>query len=751
MDSDGNPTLRAAQLVYSNVEEPDSPRRRRGFQVWLQTLDDELFPQLIRDEVESLLSGFHKPVKFDHRFVRRIFMPLDDGRKVLVAEARSNPKKDKFNREGRFHSHALIFDAAEFRTVAQNDPFAVFDGGFEFQVNPEEVVRADDWSKGHIPDVRVPIRRLAPQSNVAEVETIPAELLPLVAQWLVDARAERPVLALPFGPDAVERFLRKLIALLPVELRGRASFDTLWPGRGKYPPQIAGAGTADSLALWSYRQHSRFDTRRQQVQPPIAIQPNWQTDLVAHWHANQNWSEEDRGGSWNLASWLSESGERAPPEATDVAMDYIGTWPLARERWAEWVEAKCAALFPGILGEIETLKNRALEYIGPWSKEGLAKLAADIPISIAAGWIEAHLRTMAEVPEPLAMAVWSWHNDFDDPNRERLEWMSYRWIPTFQKHLHAKLRNVLTVEDEWIREYCRMSLPEEYRALGGADDLLSAMLGSNPPTSVAKWFTSVFAIGPDGEASEVLDRLNFLRAFSKGLAEAKSLYSGMREWVLGELLPVAERGAVPVAIDVAEAHPDTWAETLSGIHTPMLRIGYRLDLSRLPGLYAHLFEFLQKYQKRQLWLSMIRMSGRGHAAPATVSAGDPPFGAGLSLEETPVSDFAAALAEISDVRFREWVAKKSLDSFSVRFVAFELMPCTQSFCIALDIRNNMIVFDKAQVRFLRAIVASVLKIHRIDAETFAPFSAAMAGRFQWLMTEFMKKVPTNEIPADAAL
>ena len=746
VDSDDIRTLRGVQLVYSNVEEPDSPRRRRGFQVWLQTLDDNLFPQVVRDEVESLLSGFHKPAKFDHEFVRRIFMPLDGDRKVMVAEARSNPARDKFNREGRFHSHALIFDAAEFRTVARNDPFAVFDGGFRFQHLPEDAERNVDWQTGLLPATDVPIGGPRPESGAIQSETIPSELLLTVAQWLIDARTERPVLALPFGPEAVEQFLRKLVALLPVEMRVKASFDTLWPGRGKYPPQIAGAGTAESLALWSYRQHSRFETRRQQVQPPIAPLPNWQTELVGHWHTHPDWTEEDREGSWALATWLTLPKGQNCPAASDTAMKYIGTWPLARAQWRKLIEEKRVELFPGELGEITSLKKRVYELIGGWSRSGLVRLREEIPIAVAAGWIESHLQTLATVPEGLARAVWDWQERYDDPSTERLQYICYRWIPSYQQYLHEKLRGVLTLEDEWIREYCRMTLPEELRTPAGAGKLLSAMLGGTPSSVHAQWFSSVFSGEPDTAGAEVRNRMNYLLAFDPKFGlDPLGIYPSVRDWILQELLPVYARRVRPVALDAGHDFASKQSYAISP-DSRVFYLGYRVDFMGLQSVHQSIFIHLARKEPGRVQSAFYSLFASSDLE-AIIAVNAPPGTAYVDKVNRLATkgkrdQLLAVFKDYSDSDFHGVIAGDLLNCFAASLVWRQLEPVSNSVFIGLVVRKKMEVDDEAKVMLLKTLVESAMKIELLSAETFEPV-AEMPRRLRGLTRELFNKAPSK--------
>ena len=746
VDLDGKRTLSAFQLVYSNVEVPDSPRSRRGFQVLLQTLGDPEFSQVVRDEVESLLSGFHNPAKFPPSSVRRMFCLVDFGRKVMVAEARSNPKPDKFNREGRFHSHALIFNAEEFREVARNYPFAVFDGGFQFQQLPEVDKNNTDWKNGHIPKIDVPVKSCPPRTEIAGSAMIPNTLLLQVAKWLVVEPAERPVLALPYPPEEVERFLHQLLALLPVSQRVLASFDTYWPGRGKYPPQIAGAGTAESLALWSYRQHSRFDLRRQQVQPPITIQENWQTNLVGHWYAHLNIPQEDCEGSWKLLTWLTGPDGHSCPKVTNAVINYVGKLPLDSKYWKKKIEKKCSRSFPGKLGEYEWLKERVCKWIGGWSQVGLAQLEKEITIAEAAGWIEEYLCTLKKVSETTAdtaKVVLDWQEQHDETCTENLKYLCYRWLPQSQIELHKKLRDVSTPEDESIREYCKSTLPEQYCKPADAKKLLRAMLGAKPPTGHAQWFSSVFFNEADDASFKFRNRVNFLLAYdSEFELNPLDFYPLVRDCILTKLLPWYARPPriSPVAL---LASPNVLGH--------LFYVGYRVDFSGLPDVHRKVFDYLVSkktvhVQNRFRHFFVASDPGaidKWHAPPGAAYMNQVNKLASKGKRDLLIEFFKKS----SDADFQGLVASELIDNFAASFVWRELEPATDSVFIGLVIRKNMEVDDKSKILLLTTLVESAIDIQKLTAERFESI-LEMPYRLKGLVRRLFAKVSPSILRRD---
>ena len=70
-----------------------------------------------------------------------------------------------------------------------------------------------------------------------EVERKPHPLVHELVAWLIAGEPSKTI-ALPIPVADAEAVVREVLRLLPRALRLRLSFDTLWTGRGKYPPAV---------------------------------------------------------------------------------------------------------------------------------------------------------------------------------------------------------------------------------------------------------------------------------------------------------------------------------------------------------------------------------------------------------------------------------------------------------------------------------------------------------------------------------
>ncbi len=95
-------SLKAAQLVYTNVEKKLSSTGTEGFQIWLKT------PGFLSDgeetEIQSRLGDFEerKDATMDGAMIERhLYFTLPSG-KAVIARCVPLAGSDKFNRGGRF-------------------------------------------------------------------------------------------------------------------------------------------------------------------------------------------------------------------------------------------------------------------------------------------------------------------------------------------------------------------------------------------------------------------------------------------------------------------------------------------------------------------------------------------------------------------------------------------------------------------------------------------------------------------------
>jgi len=318
----------AQQFVYTNVEEGDSPHRRRGYQAWLFPAH---FTDVQRRAVEGHLNQFD-PDPRDGAAERYLSTPLFDGFH-LIARSISLSEKDRFNRSGRFHAHGLILSVEDFKTLGY-DPFRVIDAN-PFQNDPAEVIGRADWAA-----IMKAAAAALPPLKLELAEARPAgEASPEVVGWLVN-NALRPAavspvrfLAVPRPPAEVLDFARRVIHALPPRFRKVVSFDTLRPLRHPHTAHLSGAVSPERLRGWTTTQKYAV------VEPgkPLALtQPPspWQ-ELATEWATNPTLGRKDREHSCLLTDWLGGVSERLPfdpAKVSAVAVELVRRRLSQRER-----------------------------------------------------------------------------------------------------------------------------------------------------------------------------------------------------------------------------------------------------------------------------------------------------------------------------------------------------------------------------------------------------------------------------------
>jgi hypothetical protein len=401
-------TLRATQLVYSNVEAEHSPTNRRGFQVWLCS------PRLKEHqrEIARRLEDFEWPTpdaaanKVTERFA---FFRTAAG-DFVVARTVPLTERDALRRAGRFHAHAVVVPPGEFVRVG-NDPFRVIDG-FRFQDGPAAVIAADAWRTGALPDAEVaagPPTRPDPES-AAPVRAV----LPLLARWLDGPDDPRPVAVLA-PPVRVARFLRAVFRALPPALRAKASFDALSTGQslGPLPYKFAGGYDGPTVRDWTYRRAYRLDPDAGEFlappEPPDPPAAPGLDHLAAQWAADDALTDEDREASYGLLKALTDPAVILPDGATERALDLVRGAPGAAAGFARRVRERVAAdvPFPTLQPLVE---GPAREWVGPLSADALARLAAPVPAEVLAGWLSRHAEAAPLTP-PQAAELERWACD----------------------------------------------------------------------------------------------------------------------------------------------------------------------------------------------------------------------------------------------------------------------------------------------------------------------------------------------------
>lgn len=386
-------TIRAAQLVYSNVEAEHSPTRRRGFQVWLCSprLKDH------QREIARRLEDFQWPTAdaaANHLTERLTFFRSIAGDFVI---ARTVPlaERDALGRAGRFHAHAVAIPFDEFAKIG-NDPFRVFEH-FPFQSDPITEIASGAWQSGVLPEELIWVGLPVPDDS-AITEGI-QHALPLLARWLDGPHDPRPI-ALAVPPDRITHFLRALFRALPPGLRAKATFDTLSTGQAlnTLTYRFAGGYDAATVRDWPYRRAYRLDIATGEfATPPTPPQHPALERLARTWESELALTDEDRESSYQLLKAIRDNTAAVVPtevstkaiELVGAAGDDAGITQQVRERLT------ADLVFPSLVPLVESAARR---WIGPFTREAIARLTSRIPTELLAEWLFEHVNTTAVAP-----------------------------------------------------------------------------------------------------------------------------------------------------------------------------------------------------------------------------------------------------------------------------------------------------------------------------------------------------------------
>ncbi len=576
----------AAQLVYTNVEQERSPHRRRGFQLWLWS---KALPKPVLDEVEQRVNTFARlttaeaaSLREKEKVPRRIFAPLVSGGWVMLAEAVPLENPDKFGRGGRFHAHALLFDRAGFE-AAGADPFALFDAGFPFQRDPDvkelvDVCKGWEKSADGLPRVELtPVVRPA--------SPLPDKLRPLVRElvgWLLGGPPTKTV-ALPVWVDETEVVLREVMRLLPPPARLRCGFDTLWTGRGKYPPAVCGAGSSALLQAWPFRQFVRLEAERKPATTLPAADEHKR--LADWWVATPHLTDADRECGRVLVEWVAGRGE-LPPDATAAAVEWARGLPGVDGRWAGAVAAGVEAAFPKRVLDLPGVQGKAEAYFGGWGQDGVKKLADGIVTADRVRWVSEVV--FADPPPALdagtAWALYQWRANDKSGDARKLCMAAARWVAEAEPRAFVRAELTARPDDDWFHKYCWRTLPREWHAPGAAGRLVAdaGRLGGPLPADAETYeavCTNTTEDGPD------LDQLRLLLRFQDRLGGRPAAF--LREkphllgWAAEFVLPrvAGEVRYVALSEPNTTAHDEVnrlWGQFFGHEKHPLALLGVRL-------------------------------------------------------------------------------------------------------------------------------------------------------------------------------
>ncbi len=359
----------AAQLLFTNVEADRSPTRKRGFQVWLCS------PTLTPDQqraVAKRVDDFRLPVGAagDGKVERHAFFRLNDGELFVVARTVPLNDRDKFGRGGKFHAHAVAFDAAGWAALG-DDPFAVIDGGFPFQDNPDQGTQHTGWEKGEPPPVGEWTYR-EPEDAAAVPPGLLADLMAHVERGF-----ERPVVVAA-NPAAIRPVLRACFRAFPATVRRKLEYDTL--STGAFPPgvryAVAGGYGVDHLRTWASRRYHLLDAEKWACSPKLdpADGPAGRLLVAPGWAAL---APADRDALYNVAAALTgPTPDALPPGGLSPETAAVfDADPGARTAVTAAAGARLRADLPPLLAALPGVADAVAAGLGPSPAAALPLLA----------------------------------------------------------------------------------------------------------------------------------------------------------------------------------------------------------------------------------------------------------------------------------------------------------------------------------------------------------------------------------------
>jgi hypothetical protein len=460
--------VRAAQLVYTNVEAEDSPTRRRGFQVWLFTPG---LSEGLRRELAKRLGDFHPPTPTrptdpkPEAVARHVYFDaVNDGKPVWVlAQTVPLAERDKFGRGGRFYAHALILSEEEFARVYFN-PFTILDGGFRFDAAIDQGKQLPDWRKGIAPEIGLEIRA---RHGPPEGAGLPAELVTYLQ------KDDYTPIALAEPPDVVLVCLRSIFGRLPAQLRARASFDTLSTGQSlnTVPFRFAGAFAPETLRRWHYRKANRWDRATGKFTPPLAGESSPAAQLLSRWAAaGAPASDTELRAAYDLLAGIA-SGDCTRCRADglgEARLLEIVSYDAVTEALPRLEQHRCATDLAD-----EGLRARVAPFLEsyfqtPYPSLVLQRLAAPIPPQQLAEWLLANLTAdpVPQMPVDEAQRLSAWLGDRAGDAVERCRWIARRWEGRFDEVTAICNSPGQDERTAWFRDWCRRSF---HAVFGGTD------------------------------------------------------------------------------------------------------------------------------------------------------------------------------------------------------------------------------------------------------------------------------------------
>lgn len=729
---------RASQLVYTNVEEDRSPHRRRGFQLWLWSDDLSARPK-VREEVEQRVNTFVRPDP-KSAFVRHLFAPLAVEPLVMLAHAVPLDGLDKFGRGGRFHTHVLLIPKDEF-AAAGADPFTFFDSGFAFQRDPADPSLDDALRAKSLPTVE-----LHPKDPPAPADVPDAHrdlVRGLVASLLDPSAADTAALPLPVAD--VEAVARAVVRLLPPAARLRASFDTLWPGKGKHAPRVAGAGTPALLQVWMFRRFVRYDPVQRVFRPPPKA-TEWAGKLAGWWASVPEPSAADRECSQAVTAWLFADGP-LPAVVTAPAAEWAEReFPQAvAQRWKVVKEQVVASAMPAEAVVLPGVREAGAGYLGAWGVDGVRRAGEGIPAVECVRWVAGVVMGGRRLDEVTAGAIARWRENDLHVDGVKLRTAVCRWIPKNLDYLCGELRAESPALD-WLREYCRRTLPAEYRRPDAAVQATHRHMLAHAEVPAEAEVAEALG-GHDGWPVEPLDRLRLLLRAGGRLGEQPDQFLQGRphlfHWAAEHLLAAGTAGVRFVTLELPPHADNYWGHLFPEAKHPLALLGVRVPPAAggLIALFARTLRlgFLARLDRR--------FDRRGYPEadePAGVEKQPAWKKCESARRENKSAKLLAAVREAGDDVFRKLANDGLLPYAGGRWVCDRVWDDGGLFAgVAVELTNPT---DNGRARpLLFALAGSVVPASAAGSEALPDADTDTLHRFAWLLVRLLDPAGTTRL------
>lgn len=441
--------ITAFQLIFTNVEADQSPRKRPGFQTLFYTREGLSEAEVL--EVEARL--FYVPKGEQSR--KRLFFRTSGG-KAVVAQIVPLAGADQFGRTGRYFAHALIFSSEGFQQL-KNNPFVVLDQ-FAFWTTVEKALAEGDFTSGNIPPSEL---SLSPQEPSLLVDELVDSLEPSQLRILLLLSAQAPRLlaerrAISFlGPtEKMYDLLKALFELIPPPLRVQCHFDTYFV-----------EGTLSRLPYWAVGLPASqprspnlfpFDLEQRRFGYEIPCQPEGSFERWLEWVCEQGSPASlarDSEPAYHLGEWFE--GRLSDPQILPTVEPNL-LYNFAdqnKDSLKDRLRVRLKQQTGNALGE--RLFSHVISWIDQHGGKALHSLLQDFGASQLEEWVHQIYADSTQQPDPAEL------HDLQQfalkYQLSRLQLQCLRWAKEW-KQLTEELRRASEDEFRGVAEWALMTV-----------------------------------------------------------------------------------------------------------------------------------------------------------------------------------------------------------------------------------------------------------------------------------------------------